>query len=134
MQPRARVLVVDDEVLVAESLRRVLSDEFAVSAITTPQEALDRLAGGDSFDVILCDVMMPVMNGIELRERVQAFAPEQAARIVFITGGILVPQVRALLESVPNAWLEKPIDLEGLRDLIRRRIRGVAWQIARGGV
>ncbi|MDP9151365.1 MAG: response regulator [Myxococcota bacterium] len=134
MRRRARVLVVDDDVLVAESLRRVLSDEFTVSAVTMPQAALDRLAGGDSFDVILCDVMMPVMNGIELRQRVLAVVPEQAARMVFITGGILVPQVRALLESVPNAWLEKPIDLEGLRELIRRRIRGVPCQTASGGV
>ncbi len=130
MRRRARVLVIDDDVLVAESLRRVLSDEFTVAAVTLPQEALEQLAGGDSYDVILCDVMMPIMNGIELRERVEAVAPEQAARMVFITGGILVPRVRALLESVPNAWLEKPIDLEGLRELIRRRIRGAPWQTA----
>jgi CheY-like chemotaxis protein len=122
MPRRARVLVVDDERLVADSLRLVLSGEFSVTATTDPKEALDGITGGERFDVILCDVMMPVMNGIELRDRLQEVAPEQAARIVFVTGGILLPHVRSLLESVPNAWIEKPIDVEGLRELVRRRV------------
>jgi CheY-like chemotaxis protein len=131
---RPRVLVVDDEPLVAESLRLVLSDEFTVVATTDPQQALARVGGGESFDVILCDVMMPLMTGPELRDRLDEVAPDQAARIVFITGGILLPHVRALLERVPNAWLEKPIDLDGLRDLIRRRVRSAAWLPARSGI
>lgn len=127
---RARVLVVDDEPLVAESLRRVLSDEFAVETTADPEQALSRVSSGESFDVLLVDVMMPGMNGVELRERIDVIAPDQAARIVFVTGGILLPHVRSLLERVPNAWLEKPIDVEGLRELIRRRVRGEsgAWR------
>ena len=97
-----------------------------MTAITEPDEAIAHIVSGESFDVILCDVMMPSMNGVELRNRIEGHAPDQAARIVFITGGIVKPEVRALLERVPNAWLEKPIDIEGLRDLIRRRVRG-AW-------
>jgi CheY-like chemotaxis protein len=130
MPRRARVLVVDDERLVAESLRLVLSGEFSVIATTDPKEALAWVSAGEVFDVILCDVMMPDMNGIELRERVESVAPDQAARIVFVTGGILLPHVRSLLESVPNAWIEKPIDLDGLRELVRRRVRtdGPTWR------
>jgi CheY-like chemotaxis protein len=131
---RARVLVVDDESLVAESLRLVLSDEFVVSATTQPESALAGIASGESFDVILCDVMMPAMSGVELRNRIEDIAPDQAARVVFVTGGIVMPEVRALLESVPNAWLEKPIDLEGLRELIRRRVRSVSWIPSRPAV
>jgi CheY-like chemotaxis protein len=119
--------VVDDERLVAESFRRILSDEFTVTAITQPEQALAQITSGEWFDVILCDVMMPAMNGVELRNRIEGHAPDQAARIVFVTGGIVRPEVRALLERVPNAWLEKPIDIEGLRDLIRRRVRSAAW-------
>ena len=59
--------------------------------------------------------MMPSMNGVELRDRIEGHARDQAARIVFITGGIVKPEVRALLERIPNAWLEKPIDIEGLQ-------------------
>jgi CheY-like chemotaxis protein len=128
------VLVVDDEPLVAESLRLVLSDEFVVSATTQPEQALAGIASGDSFDVILCDVMMPIMNGVELRNRIEGISADQAARIVFITGGIVRPEVRALLEGVPNSWLEKPIDLEGLRELIRRRVRSASWLPSRPAV
>ncbi|HXN33568.1 MAG TPA: response regulator [Polyangiaceae bacterium] len=121
------MLVVDDEKLVAESFRRILSDEFTVAAITQAEQALEWITAGEWFDVILCDVMMPVMSGVELRNRLERLAPDQAARIVFVTGGIVNPEVRAMLERVPNAWLEKPIDIEGLRELIRRRVRSAAW-------
>ncbi|MDP9002774.1 MAG: response regulator [Myxococcota bacterium] len=131
---RARVLVVDDEPLLAESLRLVLSEEFTVAATCVPEHALARIVSGETFDVILCDVMMPRTNGVELRNRIQGVAPDQAARIVFITGGIVNPDVRALLECVPNAWLEKPLDLDGLRELIRRRVRSPAWLPSRPAV
>jgi CheY-like chemotaxis protein len=134
MPRRARVLVVDDEPLVAESLRLVLSDEFSVIALTQPEHALADIVAGESFDVILCDVMMQGLNGVELRDRIEAIAPDQAARIVFITGGIVRADVRALLERVPNAWLEKPLDIEGLRELIRRRMRSEAWRPSSAGV
>jgi CheY-like chemotaxis protein len=134
MRPRtARVLVVDDESTFLDSIRRLLSPEFEVTVAALPEIALDRLASGESFDVILCDVMMPRMTGVDLRDRVHAFAPEQAARIVFITGGLPLPHVRALIDRTPNTCLEKPIDPEGLRELIRRRVR-IDWREADGGL
>jgi CheY-like chemotaxis protein len=116
--------VVDDDALVAESIRLVLSTECSVDVVLDPLSALDRIRAGDTFDVILCDVMMPRMNGIELRDRIEEIGADQAARIVFVTGGILHPEVRSLLERVPNVWIEKPIDIDGLRALVRRRTRG----------
>jgi CheY-like chemotaxis protein len=117
----ARVLVVDDEPYVADAMRLLLSDEFDVTATTDPAEALERLGAGEWYDVVLCDVMMPGMNGVELRNRVHALAPQLAARIVFVTGGVVHERVRGLVESAPNTCLEKPIDLPALRALIRRR-------------
>jgi CheY-like chemotaxis protein len=133
-RPRvARVLVIDDDPLVLASMDRWLSPEFEVTLASQPETALDRLASGASYDVILCDVMMPRMNGVELRDRVDAFAPEQAARIVFITGGLPLPHIRALIDKAPNTCLEKPIDPEGLSELIRRRVR-IGWREAGGGL
>src|SRR5450432_2678704 len=129
----ARILVIDDEDKVARSLQLVLAQEFDVSRTTEPERALDWLQAGELFDVILCDVMMPGINGVELRNRVEKFSADQAARIVFITGGLLLPQVRQLLDSVPNTCLEKPLDLDGLRELIRRRVRA-AWHEAGGAI
>jgi CheY-like chemotaxis protein len=134
LRPRvARVLVIDDEAMVAKSLQLVLATEFDVTRTTEPEQALEWLSAGESFDVILCDVMMPRINGVELRNRVAQFSPDQAARIVFITGGLLLPHVRVLLDSVPNTCLEKPLDLDGLRELIRRRVRA-AWHEAGGEI
>jgi CheY-like chemotaxis protein len=133
-RPRAaRVLIVDDESNILTAMHRLLSPEFEVILAAEPESALDRLSAGESFDVILCDVMMPRMNGVELRDRVEAFAPDQAARIIFITGGLLLPHVRALIDRTPNTCLEKPIDPEGLRELIRRRVR-IGWREAGGEV
>lgn len=121
------MLVVDDEALVVDSLRRLLSGEFEISSTTRAAEALAWITGGESYDVILCDVMMPDLSGVELRKRIEEVASEQAARIVFVTGGLILPHVRAMLDDVPNTVLEKPIDIEGLRELIRRRVRA-SWQ------
>jgi CheY-like chemotaxis protein len=64
----AHVLVVDDDALVLDSLRRVLSDEFEVTTTIRPEEAIEWILAGASYDVILCDVMMPVLNGVDFRD------------------------------------------------------------------
>jgi two-component system NtrC family sensor kinase len=117
----ARVLIVDDEPLIGKSLCMALGDEFEIHTAADPAVALEWLTSGDWFDVIFCDLMMPTMSGVDLRARVVERSPELAARIVFITGGLLLPHVQALLESVPNTVLAKPFDLDAMRDLIRRR-------------
>jgi CheY-like chemotaxis protein len=120
---RARVLVVDDEIRMAHALKAVLSTDFEVEATTRPDEALAWLTSGRWYDVILCDVMMPVMNGAELRNRVHAARPDLAARFIFLTGGVVWKHLHHLLDSLPNLVLEKPLDLAALRELIRRRAR-----------
>ncbi|HEX8793970.1 MAG TPA: response regulator [Polyangiaceae bacterium] len=119
-----RVLIVDDELLLAESLRCILADEFEVTATSAPSLALAWLTSGDWYDVILCDVMMPGMNGVELRAQVERAVPELAARFVFMTGGILLPEVQVLLDQTPSIVLAKPFDYGALRELIRRRVLG----------
>lgn len=119
----ARVLVIDDELLVAESLRRVLADEFEVNVVTQAGAALARLSSGEWYDVILCDIMMPGMHGVALHDHVKRDRPELAARFIFITGGIVLPDVQALLHEITNLVLAKPLDLPALRELIRRRTR-----------
>jgi DNA-binding response OmpR family regulator len=115
----ARILVVDDEVRVAQTLRVALSAEFDVTWTADPAEALAWLNAGDSYDVILCDLVMPKMNGVELCARVREFSPEVAARFVFMASGSLTPRVQELLATVSNTVLCKPFGLDDLRDRIR---------------
>ncbi len=70
---------------------------------------MERLVSGPAVDVVLCDVMMPKMTGMDVYEAVLARAPEIARRFVFLTGGAFTPRARSFLEGVSNPKLDKPI-------------------------
>jgi PAS domain S-box-containing protein len=117
---RRRVLIIDDERLVGEAVARSLSDDNDVEVVTEAQQALSRLAAGERFDVVLCDLMMPVMTGMDLYAEVMKREPKLAGRFVFMTGGAFTPRARAFLESIVNPCLEKPLDMNRLRSIVAR--------------
>ena len=112
-------MVIDDEPAICAALKRVLAPEHEVVALTSALEAHSRIARGERFDVILCDLMMPKMTGMELHAALTSLAPEQAARMVLLTGGAFTPVASEFLNKVPNARVEKPFDTASLRALIR---------------
>jgi PAS domain S-box-containing protein len=120
--PRGRVAVVDDEPAVRRALLRALSAAHEVESFESARALADRLAAGATYDVILCDLMMPEMTGMELHQVLQASAPAQAAALVFMTGGAFTSEARAFLDAVPNDRIEKPFDVSALRALIRGRV------------
>jgi PAS domain S-box-containing protein len=119
---RGRVLVIDDEEILAHALRRYLSAEHDVVAMTSGRAALDLLLGGQRFDVILCDLMMPQVTGMELHAEVLRMDPAQGARIVFLTGGAFTVAARAFLDTIPNQRLEKPFDLKILTHVVNQLV------------
>ncbi|HEX8796915.1 MAG TPA: response regulator [Polyangiaceae bacterium] len=119
-----RVLVIDDEALLGDAIRRALGRDHRVVAVSEAAEALARLQNGERYDVVLCDVMMPGMDGIEFHRRLSLVLPDEAARIVFITGCAVTARVDAFFNRAANLLLEKPVDLEGLRALVERRVSG----------
>jgi PAS domain S-box-containing protein len=119
---RGKILVVDDEKVVATAVRRVLGTDHDVKILTSAQEALRWISGGERFDLILCDLMMPIMTGVELHSALCRAAPDQAARMIFLTGGAFTPRARAFLDEVPNARLDKPFELATLRALVHDRL------------
>lgn len=110
---RLRILVIDDDVGVASSLVRIL-DEHDVTAETSAHAALGRLAAGERFDAIICDLMMPELSGIELYDRLGAIDPELRSLVVFVTGGAFTRTAREFLERIENPRLDKPIDVDEL--------------------
>ncbi|HYU16247.1 MAG TPA: ATP-binding protein, partial [Candidatus Acidoferrum sp.] len=120
---RGRILCVDDDVLLTKALTRALNGEHEVTALTRAREALERVMAGERYDVILCDLMMPEMGGIDLHAELLGCAPEQAASIIFLTGGAFTARARDFLASVPNQRVEKPFDIQLLRTFINDRIR-----------
>lgn len=120
---RGRILLVDDEVVVAGALQRLLSHEHDVTLVTGGRDALDQLRAGARFDVILCDLVMPGVSGIELHAELRRIAPDQADRIIFLTGGAFSGRFQQFLDSIANCWFEKPCNLQELRAAIRRALR-----------
>jgi signal transduction histidine kinase len=116
--PRSRLLVVDDDVAIGRALRRTLSTHHHVTAITRGTEVLARVAQGERFDVILLDVMMPDLSGMEVHAELQALAPDQAQRVIFLTGGAFSAAAQAYLDRVPNPKIGKPIESAALLALI----------------
>jgi two-component system cell cycle sensor histidine kinase/response regulator CckA len=108
--PRRRVLVIDDEAMICHAIAEVLADSHDVRVAMTGGDAL-ALVASSTFDVILCDVMMPDMTGHELYRRVAAQHPGVERRFVFMTGA-LAPGVEKALEDLPNPWLAKPFQVE----------------------
>jgi CheY-like chemotaxis protein len=120
---RARVLVVDDEALFAHAVARVLRDEADVVVALGGREAIEHLGSGAAFDLVLSDVSMPDVDGLELYEVVRRDHPGLLHRFVFISGGILASETRTRLSALPNDVLVKPFHATALRELVRSYLR-----------
>jgi CheY-like chemotaxis protein/two-component sensor histidine kinase len=117
-----RVLIIDDDVLLGSALRRMLTPKHEVTVLTNGREALQRLEQGTRFDVIFCDLMMPEITGMELHTEIARRTPQQAGRIVFMTGGAFTPNARDFLDSVKNQRIDKPFDVATIRRVVRDMI------------
>lgn len=119
---RARVLVIDDEPQVALVAARILRRRHDVQVASTAEEAVEWLAGGARFDAVVCDLMMPVMSGMQFHAELQRRFPALCPRILFVTGGAFTQAAAAFLASVPNPRLEKPFDPDELMRLVNEQI------------
>jgi len=117
---RKRLIVVDGQRHVGDALERALSGMADVEATTDGRAVVERLAAGDRWDMILCDLLMPETSGMDLYREALRVAPDAAASVVFMTAGAFTPRARAFLKGVGNPCLEKPLDMGKLRSLIAR--------------
>lgn len=120
--PRPRVLVIDDDPQVLRTHVRVLQDRYAVTSLPGAREALAKIRAGDRYDVVLCDLTMPDLDGIEFHTILTAEAPEIARRVIFMTGGARGPRAEAFLETSTNECLRKPTSIADLRDAVARGV------------
>jgi CheY-like chemotaxis protein len=87
------------------------------------RDALASIERGERFDVIVCDLMMPDMTGMDLYDVLLEVAPGQVERMIFLSGGAVTTRAMDFAATVPNLLLEKPFDVQRLRDIIRSRKR-----------
>lgn len=118
---RPSVLVIDDEPPMVSSVQRILGGTHDITGCTSPAQALADIRAGARFDVILCDLMMPEMSGMALYAALAGTVPEQAKRMLFLTGGAFTPQAVAFLEREGIRHMEKPYD----RSLLLKAIEDI---------
>jgi PAS domain S-box-containing protein len=118
---RGRILIVDDEPDIARALYRLLAPEHDVVSFVDATAALTHMTR-ETFDVVLCDVMMPRMSGMALYRRVLDANPAQAKRFVFMTGGTFTPESRSFIDAVERPRLEKPFQHSEVTAIIESTI------------
>ncbi len=114
---RARVLVVDDEPLFCRMVERALGPDHDVVVAHAP-DALRRLRSGERYDVVVTDLVMPVLTGMELYAEIARVDPALAARTLFATGGAFTPSAAEFVARRLDRVLEKPLTAEALRAAI----------------
>jgi two-component system, cell cycle sensor histidine kinase and response regulator CckA len=111
---RARVLVIDDEEILLKAYRRMLSQHHDVVVARGGRNALELLRADTNFDVVLCDVMMPDLDGKAVYEALRSISPSLAARMIFCSGGAFSSRLSDFVAGLPNVTLDKPFTSDAL--------------------
>jgi signal transduction histidine kinase len=120
---RAQILVIDDEPAIGRSIQRILKGAHDVTLAADGRDALARVQGGERYDLFLCDLQMPEMSGMDLHEALLAAHPDQAERMIFMTGGAISPRVKDFVERFQSRLIEKPFSAADLRARVEALLR-----------
>jgi signal transduction histidine kinase len=116
---RARVLVIDDEPLIAKSIQRLLGRDHDVVAVGGVKAACALVSRGERFDALLCDLTMPDGDGPEFHAYLETEAAGLIPRLAFVTGGAVTATTQQFLADHPSTpILHKPFDVAALRELV----------------
>jgi CheY-like chemotaxis protein len=118
---RPSVLVVDDEPMMCDMIAAVLAGNYDVATVSDPRAALASMLEG-SFDVILCDLMMPDLSGMDMYERIAEERPDLTQRIIFLSAGVFTERARKFLATTRRPQVYKPFRREELIDVIEANL------------
>jgi two-component system NtrC family sensor kinase len=118
------LLLVDDSPIILRAMRRMLRNDYTIFTAADGREALAHLHSGTHFDVIVCDVAMPNMSGVEFYKALLDQHPEHAARFMFATGGAETLRSMGFLLDTRVRVLLKPFTAQALRGAISRIVTG----------
>lgn len=114
---RVRILLIDDDALLRRSFSRILADHEVV-ACASGQDALATLGADRTFDLILCDLQMPGMDGMSTFEAASQLDERLASRFLFLTGGACDERTDAFLSVHATRVLWKPMSPAAVRGAI----------------
>ncbi len=116
-----KMLIIDDEETVLKSCRRIFEAEgFEVTTTSSPQEGL-RLVSKASFDVILCDWMMPGLDGMHVIEEIDRSSPDSV--VVMISGYPAVSRATEAMKRGAMDYLPKPFRPEEIIEVVKKAVR-----------
>lgn len=118
---RPRVIIVDDEPIMCDLTAALLGEQYEAATFTDSRAALASMLSG-SFDVVLCDLMMPGLSGMDLFERLESERPDLAQRVVFMTGGAFTERARTFLAKTRRPQVRKPFRRDELTDVIESQL------------
>jgi PAS domain S-box-containing protein len=116
---RGRILLIDDEEMVLRAISRILRAHDVVS-VKSGAEALALLDAGEHFDLVLSDLVMQRMNGMQLYEVLLQRYPDVARTVIFLSGGAINSTMEDFLRAIPNARLDKPVEVSVLLEAVQR--------------
>jgi len=120
---KKQILIVDDELMLLYSLRRMLEDLYDITIASGGQKAIDIINKQKKhFDLIICDVSMPDINGVNLYLYIAKHHPGLEKRIIFMTGGPMSAYLDEFFVSNKALCLAKPFEYDNLRQVINDSI------------
>ncbi len=118
-----RLLIIEDEDTIIELISDILTDAgYQVEAAKGGAKGLRKLQE-EEYDLIMCDLRMPGIDGKQVYEKVKASNPQLTDRFIFLTGDIISEETRTFLQESGNCYIAKPFSKETLLDTVR-----LAWQ------
>ena len=114
------MLAVDDEPMLGAVIQRLLGQDHDMTVVTSAVQAVRLINDGQHFDIILSDLMMPEMTGMDLYDELKQSTPDQADKFIFMSGGAFTDRSRAFLARSSNEVIEKPFKGAELRQVVSR--------------
>ena len=122
-ESKRRILAIDDEPIISRvSLRVLKADGFEVDVAGNGLAAKE-MACKAEYDLYLCDIRMPEMNGMEFYDYLRQVHPGCETRVIFVSGDTMNNEVRAFLGTKSNLFLVKPFTPEELRTVIKKALK-----------
>lgn len=121
---KPRILIIDDEPLIASLIARMMGRTYDVSGLTQGKAGLKALTTPDHvpYDLVLCDLMMPDMTGMEVHAELVRLGSPYADTMIFLTGGVFVGEAGRFLSDVRNRCIEKPFTAAEMRKAVSQAV------------
>jgi DNA-binding NtrC family response regulator len=118
---RAKLLFIDDERTLLRAYQRAFASEHDVVTADGGEQAIAILSERRDFDLIICDLLMPRVNGMDVHRWMQENHPELGDSFIFVSGGASQEHVQVFLRNQQNRVLWKPFDLAEIRRILAAR-------------